>query len=210
MITAITVDEFTAAMARCSPFEKNPAIAIGVSGGADSMALLHLAHEWAQRQGGRVLALTVDHNIRVTSAGEAKQVGSWAAALGIEHVILKWSDPDPEASALQNRARQARHDLLANAAAAHGILHLAIGHHEDDQAETVLLRLSKGSGPDGLAGMSPVIHKLQIRLLRPLLGFSPRAFGGDMPGAGTGMDSKIPPTARLILLGLGCAPSVWH
>jgi tRNA(Ile)-lysidine synthase len=158
-------------MAQLAPFEKNPTIAVGVSGGADSMALLHLAAEWAQAQNGSVIAFTVDHAIREASAEEAKQVGKWAAKRQVPHVVLKWQEPDALAASLQQRARAARHALLEQAARERGILHLLIAHHEDDQAETVLLRLSKGSGPDGMAAMAAVTHKQHIRLLRPLLHF---------------------------------------
>ncbi len=88
--------------------------------------------------------------------------------------LLKWSEPDAAAAALQQRApAPVTTCLLAKAASDRGILHLMLAHHADDQAETVLLRLAKGSGPDGLSGMSAIRHDAPARLLRPLLGVSP-------------------------------------
>ncbi|AWK85858.1 tRNA lysidine(34) synthetase TilS [Azospirillum thermophilum] len=155
-------------MARLGPFESAPWLAVGVSGGADSLALALLAGDWARERGGRILALTVDHGLRAGSAQEAAGVGSWLAAHGIAHRILRWEGEKP-LSRIQEAARAARHRLLAEACAAEGILHLALAHHRDDQAETVLLRLARGSGIDGLAAMAPVRAEGAVRLIRPLL-----------------------------------------
>src|SRR5512132_2905162 len=101
------VAEFAAAMERFAPFENSPHLAVAVSGGADSMALCLLAHDWAVARGGRVTALTVDHGLRPASAKEAAQVGSWLSARGIGYRILRWRGEKP-ASAVQNSARVAR------------------------------------------------------------------------------------------------------
>lgn len=160
--------DFADRMARLGPFESAPRLAVAVSGGADSMALCRLAEVWARRRGGSVLALTVDHGLRPEAAAEADEVGRWLAACGIAHAILRWSGPKPSAG-LQAAAREARYRLLEARCRAEGILHLLLAHHRDDQAETVLLRVARGSGVDGLAGMAALRELGGVRLLRPLL-----------------------------------------
>ena len=155
-------------MARLGGFESAPRLAVGVSGGADSLGLVLLAHEWARGQGGSVLGLTVDHGLRPESSGEAERVGRWLAVRGIAHAVLRW-DGDKPKTGIQAAARAARHRLLAERCSAEGILHLALAHHRDDQAETVLLRLARGSGIDGLAGMAPIRAAGPVRVIRPLL-----------------------------------------
>ncbi len=163
-------EQFAAAMAAVGPFEPAPHLAVGVSGGADSISLALLLADWTRQRGGNLLALTVDHGLRLESAREAAQVAIWMQARGIEHQILRWVGAKP-ATGIQAGARAARLRLLAEAAAARGILHLALAHHADDQAETALLRQSRGSGGDGLAAM-PLIRELgAVRLIRPLVPF---------------------------------------
>ena len=164
----LTAEQFAARMARLGGFEAAPRLAVGVSGGADSLALTLLAHDWAAARGGAVLALTVDHALRPAAAEEAAQVAAWLAARGIAHAVLRWEGAKP-ASGIQAAARAARHALLAERCRAEGILHLLLAHHRDDQAETVLLRLARGSGVDGLAGMAPIRWDADVRILRPLL-----------------------------------------
>ena len=154
-------------MERLGPFEASPHIAAGVSGGADSMALAVLLHAWAGARGGRVTALTVDHGLRPEAAREARRAGRTLRSLGIGHRSLRWEGPSPTAN-LQAEARRIRYGLLEDWCARHGVLQLALAHHRDDQAETLLLRLGRGSGLDGLAAMSPVSARAHIRLLRPL------------------------------------------
>lgn len=155
-------------MAALGPFEHAPHVAVGVSGGADSMALVLLADAWARRQGGRVTAITVDHGLRTGSATEARQVGIWLKAHGIQHDVLTWQGKKPQ-SGIQAAARKARYALMGEWCKSHGVLHLLLAHHLEDQAETFLLRLGQGSGIDGLAGMAGVVEKSNMRLLRPLL-----------------------------------------
>ncbi|HEX6841515.1 MAG TPA: tRNA lysidine(34) synthetase TilS, partial [Stellaceae bacterium] len=169
MTTApLEAPEFSALIGALAPFEPAPRVAIGVSGGADSLALALLAQAWAVAQGGAVTALTVDHGLRPEAAGEARQVGAWLGRRGIEHRILTWRGPRPS-HGIQAAAREARYCLLEEWCAQSGVLHLLLAHHQDDQAETVLLRLMRGSGPDGLAGMSASVERGQCRVLRPLL-----------------------------------------
>ncbi len=164
----IDPQSFGQAMAALGPFERAPVVAVAVSGGADSMALTLLADAWARRLGGSVIGLTVDHGLRQGSAAEARQVGAWLAARGIAHAILPWIGEKP-ASRLQERARHARYALLEAACAARGILHLALAHHADDQAETILFRKERGSSQSGLAGMPASRSLGGVKLIRPLM-----------------------------------------
>jgi tRNA(Ile)-lysidine synthase len=164
----IDTEAFSCAMWAFAPFESEPVVAVAVSGGPDSLALLLLLDVWSREQGGSVLALTVDHALRPESAAEAAQVSAWAAARGIQHETLSWVGEKPGAG-IQAAARAARYRLLSEACAARGILNLALAHHAGDQAETVLFRRERGSGPAGLAGM-PLTRSLgAVRLIRPLM-----------------------------------------
>jgi tRNA(Ile)-lysidine synthase len=165
--------EFSALMAPFAPFETHPHLAVACSGGADSMALTLLADRWARGQGGAVTALIVDHALRPDSAREAAQTERWLEARGIAHQILKRTGPAPMGD-VEAFARQARYRLFEEWCAASGVLHLLVAHHRDDQAETFLLRLARGSGLAGLAGMAPESARRNFRLLRPLLAV-PRA-----------------------------------
>lgn len=161
-------------MRALGPFEPSPTLAVAVSGGADSMALCLLAQGWATARGGHVLALTVDHGLRPDAAAEAAQVAAWMARLGVPHQLLRWAGPPP-ATGIQAAARIARYRLMIDCCRAAGILHLLLGHHAADQAETVLQRLLRGSGIAGLAGMAPLLETREVRLLRPLLAEDPDA-----------------------------------
>lgn len=143
-------------------------LAVAVSGGPDSLALALLAKHWTDRRRGSLTALTVDHGLRPESAAEARLVGRWLKARGISHRILRWQAPKPKAR-LQAEARKARYELLTAWCRARGVLHLLLGHQRDDQAETLLMRLERGSGPDGLAAMPALAERDGVRLLRPLL-----------------------------------------
>lgn len=160
--------QFAAALDPLGPFEARPRLAIAVSGGADSLALAILAHAWARRRQGDATALIVDHGLRAGVASEARRVRGWLADRGIQARILAWLGAKPTGD-IQAAARAARYALLAAWCARHGVLHLLVGHHRDDQAETLLLNLARGSGVDGLAAMPAVIATHGIRLLRPLL-----------------------------------------
>ena len=132
------------------------------------MALLHLAREWRDAGGAEIIAATVDHGLRAEARHEAEQVAQCCAALSIPHHILTWMGDKP-ATRLQERARQARYDLLMACARDNRADVIATAHHADDQAETVLFRLLRGSGIAGLAGMELVTMRDEIRLARPLL-----------------------------------------
>lgn len=166
----VSDDEFISLMAALGPFEPAPHLAVAVSGGGDSLALLLLANAWAQACGGRILALTVDHGLRPESAAEASQVAEWARARGIEHRTLVWEGEKPKTRVME-KARTARLSLLEESCAEAGILHLLLAHHADDQAETMALRREDKSGAHGLAGMSEQRFTRRVRLVRPLLAF---------------------------------------
>ncbi|MDI9848016.1 tRNA lysidine(34) synthetase TilS [Rhodoblastus sp. 17X3] len=142
---------------------------MAVSGGPDSLALMHLAARWRDAGGSFPLHVaTVDHGLRPDAGAEAAQVGRWASALGLPHETLVWRGDKP-ASGLQERAREARYALLFAHARAIGAKAVVTAHHADDQWETILIRLARGSGLAGLAGMAREQVFPQGRLLRPLL-----------------------------------------
>ncbi len=150
-------------------------IAIAVSGGADSMALMILARNWRGRveHPPDLTILTVDHGLRPEAAEEAQWVKEQAAALGLPHQTLVWTGPKPR-SDLQAAARVARYSLMLGTCHAARIDALATAHTAEDQAETMLMRLARGSGIDGLAAISSLSTRDGIALLRPLLNV-PRA-----------------------------------
>ena len=147
---------------------------LAVSGGPDSMALLHLAASWrAQAGGGHPLHVaTVDHGLRPEAAAEAAMVAAASAVYGLPHATLVWEGDKP-ATGLQARAREARYRLLGAHARALGAPFVLTAHHADDQTETVLMRLGRGSGVAGLAAMRRVTPLVDgVALVRPLLGLT--------------------------------------
>lgn len=168
----ITESEFTTLMAPLGPFGPAPRLAVAVSGGADSLALAVLADAWARARAGSLLALVVDHRLRDELAREAAEAVARLAARGIAARVLKLTGLAPGAG-LAERARAARYAALTEACRVEGILHLLLGHHAADQAETVIMRALAGSGPAGLAGMASVVETTFVRLIRPLLSVPP-------------------------------------
>ncbi|MGB7977312.1 MAG: tRNA lysidine(34) synthetase TilS, partial [Roseiarcus sp.] len=157
-----------------APFARAKALLIAVSGGPDSTALLLMAAEWAKRRGKtRIEAATVDHGLRPESADEAKSVAALCARLGVGHRILQWKGVKPT-SRLQERAREARYRLLIDHAKALGADAVMTAHHADDQAETVLFRLLRGSGVAGLRGMDRMTERDGMMIARPLMSFKKR------------------------------------
>ena len=156
-------DAFGARMAAFFPETRPKHLTLAVSGGGDSMALLHLAAEWAGDVGLDVV--TVDHGLRPESAQEAESVAESCRALGIAHQTLRWSGWDRQGN-LQDAARLARRRLIEDHARSSDAI--LTGHTGDDQAETVLMRLARGSGVDGLAGMA-TRERHGALWLRPLL-----------------------------------------
>lgn len=154
------------AAARGRPVAPEEQLAIATSGGPDSLALLGLA---ASAFPGRITALTVDHGLRALSAAEAEGVAAQCAVRGIRHVTLRRDGP-PITANVQAAARAARYALLASWCASQGVALLLTAHHADDQAETLLMRLNRGSGHDGLSGIRAARQLAHsVMLVRPLL-----------------------------------------
>lgn len=149
--------------------EPGERLGLAVSGGPDSLALLLLA---AAARPGEVEAASVDHGLRPASAAEAALAGGVSERLGVPHTTLVIEWDEPPSSAVQVQAREMRYGALARWMDSAGLCVLATGHHLDDQAETVLMRLARGSGLRGLAGMRAsgrVPGAPDLRLVRPLL-----------------------------------------
>jgi tRNA(Ile)-lysidine synthase len=155
-----------------APLAGRKGIGLAVSGGPDSLALLDCVGRWRARQSASppVSVFTVDHGLRPGSAGEALQVAAIAAGRGLPHRTLRWEGAKPSAG-IEEAAREARYRLLNEAARAAGADCIVTAHHRDDQAETMLMRLGRGSSLTGLAGMRAARPLSDgIVLLRPLLG----------------------------------------
>lgn len=151
-------------------FKAAPALVLAVSGGPDSVALLWLAARWRRglKQGPKLIAVTVDHGLRAEAAREARAVKRLAARLDLPHRTKRWLGPKPE-TGVPAAAREARYRLLAEAAHAERATHVLTAHTRDDQAETVLMRMSKGSGIAGLAAMARHTPREGLILSRPFL-----------------------------------------
>lgn len=147
-------------------------LAVGVSGGSDSLALVLMAQEELAPLGYRLVALTVNHGLRPSAAKEAKYVQTLMKQYGIEHHTLVWKGLKPQ-TGVEEAARLARYELLADWCLKHQIKVLMTAHHLYDQAETFLMRLQRGSGLDGLCSMSPVAKWPGVKLARPFLNTPP-------------------------------------
>ena len=143
-------------------------LGVAVSGGGDSVALLHLLNDYARSRGIALHAATVDHGLRPEAAREAAMVAAQCRALGVPHDTLRWTGWDHSGN-LQNEARKARYRLLADWARGQGIGAVCIGHTADDLAETFVMRLGRRAGVDGLSAMPAVFDRHGMRWHRPLL-----------------------------------------
>ncbi|QAU45095.1 tRNA lysidine(34) synthetase TilS [Bradyrhizobium guangzhouense] len=146
------------------------ALVLAVSGGPDSVALMWLAARWRHSlaRGPDITVVTVDHGLRKEAAREAREVKRLATGLGLAHRTLRWRGAKPNAG-LPAAAREARYRLLAQAARAAGASHVLTAHTRDDQAETLLMRLFRGSGIAGLSAMARLSTRDGLVLARPLL-----------------------------------------
>lgn len=151
-------------------FRAEPALVLAVSGGPDSVALMWLAARWRRglARGPQLTVVTVDHGLRPEAAREAREVRQLAAELGLPHRTLRWRGAKPK-TGLPAAAREARYRLLAGAARTAGAGHVLTAHTRDDQAETLLMRLLRGSGLAGLSAMAPLSERDGLVLARPLL-----------------------------------------
>jgi tRNA(Ile)-lysidine synthase len=169
----VTVSEAAALFGALDQF---PALILAVSGGPDSTALMWLAARWRDqlKKAPKLIAVTIDHGLRKGSAREARAVARLAKTLNVEHVTLRWTGRKPT-TGIQEAARNARYRLLSEEAHRQNARHILTAHTLDDQAETVLFRMARGSGVGGLAGMRPldgvpVKDAKAAHLVRPLLG----------------------------------------
>lgn len=163
---------FAEAMEACGPFEPHPRLAVAVSGGADSMGLALLAKAWVELHQGSLTALVIDHALRPESGAEAELTAARLAAVEVPVTRTRLTGLRP-GPGLAERARMARYQALAAMCADAGIPHLLLGHHAADQAETVLMRGLRSSGPAGLAAMPLATEHAPVRLVRPLLRVPP-------------------------------------
>lgn len=145
-------------------------IVAAVSGGPDSTCLMHLFAVWRRARSGRppVTVATVDHRLRPESGREARLVARWAQELGFRHKLLVWEGDKPQ-TGVQEAARTERYRLLVELVHKIGASHLATAHTLDDQAETVVMRLMRGTGVGGLGGMRPELKRNGVLLVRPFL-----------------------------------------
>lgn len=164
------------------------ALGVAVSGGPDSLALLLLS---AAAYPGKVHAATVDHGLRPESASEAGFVAQLCGDLGVQHTILRLEWPEPRGANIQARSREARYGKLGGWALDRNIPYVATAHHVNDQAETVLMRLARGSGISGLAGTrrrrflaANTVSGAEVHLVRPLLGWRRDELRGIVDAAG--------------------------
>lgn len=185
-------------MAGLEPFEPAPLLAAAVSGGADSLALAVLAADWARARCGTVFALVVDHGLRPESGAEARLTAQRLRTLGIGAQVLALALR--RGPGLAARAREARYEALIATSAAVGALHLLVGHHAADQAETIAHRVLRGSGTAGLAGMAAVVELSAVRVLRPLLAVPPERLRATLQARGVEWvedpSNQDPATAR--------------
>ncbi len=154
-------------------------IAVAVSGGADSLALTILLDHWVRQQGGKLVALTVDHGLRAHSAQEATELQALLIDRGIEHHILTWQGQKPS-TALQEKARKKRYELLKRWCLENGYDFLFLGHHQGDQNETYCMRLRQKSGLMGLACMRPLTKHQSLTVVRPFLDLSKERLEGTL------------------------------
>jgi len=165
------------------PFGPGPRLGVAVSGGPDSMALGILAAAWARGEGGSAEAIIVDHGLRPESAVEAELAARRLDEAGIAATIRRIGDLT-RGPALAARARAARYAALQAACAERDLVHLLLGHHRHDQAETLMIRSLSGSGLAGFAGMARLVETPRLRLLRPLLGIAPARLRATLAAAG--------------------------
>lgn len=162
-----------------------PAIVLAVSGGPDSVALMWLAARWraALKTGPQLLAVTIDHGLRKEAAGEARDVKKLAKSLDLDHRTLRWTGAKPK-TGLPAAARDARYRLLMRAANDIDASHIFTAHTRDDQAETFIMRMSRGSGIGGLAAMARESSRDNVVLARPLLDISKAQLVATLKSAG--------------------------
>ncbi len=167
-LSKITSHEFGKIFSNFGPFESRPEIAVGVSGGADSLLLTLLLREWVLKKNGKLTALIVNHNLRSGSVAEIQRLKSWLNKYKINYKVFNWLGKKPK-TGIQEIARSVRLRMLTEWCLKKGVLHLCLAHNLNDQAETFLIRLSRGSAVYGLSAMAPISVYKHVRFLRPFL-----------------------------------------
>lgn len=159
-----------AAKALFAELKSAPALVLAVSGGPDSIALMWLAARWRRSlaRGPKLIVVTVDHGLRKEAAREAREVKRLAGMLDLTHRTVRWTGAKPK-TGVPAAAREARYALLVKAARGAGATHVLTAHTRDDQAETLLMRLLRGSGIAGLSAMARLTPRDGVVLARPLL-----------------------------------------
>ena len=141
-------------------------IALAVSGGPDSIAMMHILYEWAHKSKKEIIILTVNHNLRQEASIEADYVLNAASQLGLKHILLEWIH-NGITSNIHDRARTARYDLMTNWCKNNNVQALCTAHHMDDRVENFFIRVSKGAGLLGLSDKKQIIYN-EIDIIRPL------------------------------------------
>jgi tRNA(Ile)-lysidine synthase len=168
-----------------APLDDYRRVGLAVSGGPDSLALMLLAHRFVKTTAGldRFIVYTVDHGLRPEAAEEAAFVVREAEELGMKARALRWDGEKPS-TGVQAAARLARYQLISRAMEEDGAEVLLTAHHMGDQAETVLMRMAHGSGPEGLRGMDYFSEIGDLRIVRPLLSIDPQDLRAVVDAAG--------------------------
>ena len=167
----LTNKEFIKKIEKKYTFEKNPSVAVAVSGGPDSMSLLFLVNAFIKYKKGKLIALIVDHRIRKNSKEEAKFISTYLNKNNINSQILT-ANKNKVIKKSMKEARDNRYNLLTDYCIKKNILHLFIAHHKDDNLETFLSRKTAGSDFYGLKSMSELSLYNRVNIIRPLLNFS--------------------------------------
>lgn len=165
-----TLHKFIAEINEKFSFEQSPQIVLGVSGGPDSLALALLTKHWIDKIGGKLICLTVNHNLRPESENEAAYTSKLLKKYNIEHHILDWEGTKKKSN-LQDQARKARISLLTNWCLNNKIKHLFLAHTQDDEVETFFMRLFRGSGLQGLSSIQHISEYNSVNIIHPLLNF---------------------------------------
>ena len=165
---SLNEEKFFSILKKINCFEKNPHVAVGVSGGPDSIALVFLVNKWIKLRNGKLTAIIFDHRIRDNSKNESFEVRTILKNLNINSVILR-AQRNNLTKKNMSQARNNRLSGLINFCKRKKILHLFLGHHYDDNIETYLIRKINGSNFEGLGSMEELSYFNQIQLLRPLL-----------------------------------------
>jgi len=160
---------FFKTMNSLGPYEKNPHLAVAVSGGSDSLCLAILAQKWANIRGGKITALIVDHSLRKNSEKECKETQNILKKRKIFNHCFKWKLLKIPKKRVQEKAREFRYNIFEDWCFKKNIIHLLVAHHFEDQKETFFMRLNDNSNIYGLACMPKIFFKKKIRILRPLL-----------------------------------------